>query len=303
MCPEGQIGTPPNCTESAPRKDDDGSSMPEQFFLGAVRPPLWPSISSTSSIPKSLLWSTGTNHGPAAAPPRRSPESNPGTTTSTACVPAPWSSGPVPSRALRAPSQAASRERWRYRHRLGRDTPPGLQHRVSMMPEMAVSARRGPALDIGGNIEGGRYALQGGWRGDALFVDTSLSHGGYRMHSFMENPAVGGLLAGELDLTQDHAQGQAGLRLDLGRVRATPSVSLFSGSLRARRLHRARRCRERRGARNLSALFRVAGQARSGSLRLARWSGSLELAAESASRHDAYPHQRLRQLPGAANRP
>ena len=50
--------------------------------------------------------------------------------------------------------------------------------------------------------------------------------------AFMENPAVGGLLAGELDLTQDHAQGQAGVRFDLGRIRATPSDSLFSGSLR-----------------------------------------------------------------------
>ena len=82
------------------------------------------------------------------------------------------------------------------------------------------------------DVEGGRCGLRGGWRGDSLFVDTRLSHGNYRMYSFMENPAVGGLLAGELDLTQDHAQGRAGMRLDLGRMRATPSVSLFSGSLR-----------------------------------------------------------------------
>ena len=110
--------------------------------------------------------------------------------------------------------------------------PRGFNVGVTMMPKMAVTARPGPALDIGANVEGGRYALRGGWRGDSLFLDTSLSHGNYRMHSFMENPAAGGLLAGELNLTQDHAQGRAGMRLDLGGLRATPSVSLFSGSLR-----------------------------------------------------------------------
>ena len=110
--------------------------------------------------------------------------------------------------------------------------PRGFNVGVSMMPDMAVSARRGPALKFGANVEGGRYALHGGWRGDALFVDTNLSHGSYRTHSFIENPAVGGLLGGELNLVQNHARGRAGVRFDLGLLRATPSVSLFSGSLR-----------------------------------------------------------------------
>ena len=108
----------------------------------------------------------------------------------------------------------------------------GFHVGASMMPDMNVSARRGPALSFGANAEGGRYALRGGWRGDALFVDADLSHGSYRTQSLIENPAAGGLLGGELDLTQDHAQGRAGMRLDLGGLRATPSVSLFSGSLR-----------------------------------------------------------------------
>ena len=108
----------------------------------------------------------------------------------------------------------------------------GFHVGASMMPDMAASTHRGPALNFGANAEGGRYALHGGWSGDALFVDAGLSHGSYRTQSLIENPAVGGLLGGELNLTQDHAQGRAGMRLDLGRLRATPSVSLFSGSLR-----------------------------------------------------------------------
>ena len=108
----------------------------------------------------------------------------------------------------------------------------GFHVGASMMPDMAASTHRGPALNFGANAEGGRYALHGGWSGDALFVDAGLSHGSYRTQSLIENPAVGGLLGGELNLTQDRAQGRAGMRLDLGRLRATPSVSLFSGSLR-----------------------------------------------------------------------
>lgn len=108
----------------------------------------------------------------------------------------------------------------------------GFSVGVSMMPDMAVSARRGPALNSGTNVEGGRYALHGGWRSDALFLDANLSHGSYKTNSLFENPAAGGLLGGELNFTQDHAQGRAGIRLDLGGLRVTPSVGFFSGSLR-----------------------------------------------------------------------
>ena len=111
--------------------------------------------------------------------------------------------------------------------------PRGFHVGASMMPNLAASAHRGPSLNFGANVEGARYAVHGGWRGEALFVDTNLSHGSYRTQASMENPAVGGLLGGEFNLTQDHAQARAGLRFDVGgRMRATPSVSLFSGSLR-----------------------------------------------------------------------
>ena len=233
MCPEGQVGTPPNCTESAPRKDDDGSSNAGAILLGG----------GAAAALAVYLFDLFDSEEPALVDWDESWTGSRSTTSFSGIQSGHYNEHRVRTGAL---------EQWTRAFAGGSSTlaggvegtvrgiafgwdailPRGFDVGVSMMPEMAVSARRGPALDIGGNIEGGRYALQGGWRGDALFVDTSLSHGSYRMHSFMENPAVGGLLAGELDLTQDHAQGQAGLRLDLGRVRATPSVSLFSGSLR-----------------------------------------------------------------------
>ena len=108
----------------------------------------------------------------------------------------------------------------------------GFHIGASMMPDMAVSAHRRPALHLGANARGGRYALRGGWNGNALFVDVDLSHGSFRTHSLFENPAADGLLGGELEFSRDHAQGRAGIRVDLGGIRATPSLSLFSGSLR-----------------------------------------------------------------------
>ena len=232
MCPAGQVGTPPNCT-TAPRRDDGGSSNAGAILIGG----------GAAAALAVYLFDLFDSEEPALV---EYDESWTGTraTTSFAGV----QSGHYQEHRVRT----GALEQWTRAFAGGSSAlaggvegtvrgiafgwdatlPRGFNVGVSMMPEMAVSARRGPALDIGANVEGGRYGLRGGWRGDSLFLDTSLSHGNYRMHSFMENPAAGGLLAGELDLAQDHAQGRAGMRLDLGGLRATPSVSLFSGSLR-----------------------------------------------------------------------
>ena len=232
MCPEGQVGTPPNCT-TAPRRDDGDGSNAGAILIGG----------GAAAALAFYLFDLFDSEEPALV---EYDESWTGarSTTSFAGV----QSGYYQEHRVRT----GTLEQWTRAFAGGSSAlaggvegtvrgiafgwdatlPRGFNVGVSMMPEMAVSARRGPALDIGANVEGGRYGLRGGWRGDSLFLDTSLSHGNYRMHSSMENPAAGGLLAGELNLTQDHAQGRAGMRFDLGGLRATPSVSLFSGSLR-----------------------------------------------------------------------
>ena len=108
----------------------------------------------------------------------------------------------------------------------------GFHFGMAAMPDLTVSSPAGVASGFDAGIEGGWYAVRGGWRTGALFADTSLSHGSYRAGSVIENPAAGGVLGGGFDLAQDHARARAGVRLELGGLRATPSVALFSGSLR-----------------------------------------------------------------------
>ena len=108
----------------------------------------------------------------------------------------------------------------------------GFHLGMTAMPDLAGSLHAGPGSRFGSDLEGGWYAVRGGWGSGALFADTSLSHGSYRAGSLFENPAAGGTLGGSLGLVQEHARARAGVRLDLGGLRATPSVALFSGSLR-----------------------------------------------------------------------
>ncbi len=112
--------------------------------------------------------------------------------------------------------------------RLGR----GFHLGVTAMPALSVSSHAGPASEFGSDSHGGYYAVRGGWRADALFANMGLSRGSYRVRSLIGNPAAGGALGGELDLVQGHARATAGVRLDLGGLRATPALTLFSGSLR-----------------------------------------------------------------------
>ena len=232
MCPEGQVGTPPNCT-TAPRRDDGDSSNAGAVLIGG----------GAAAALAVYLFDLFDSEEPALVEYEESWTGSRSTTSFAGVQSGHYREHRVRTGAVEqwtrafagdSSALAGGVEGTVQGVALGMDAklPRGFSVGVSMMPELAVSARRGPALNFGANVEGGRYALHGGWRGDALFVDTNLSHGNYRMHSFMENPAAGGLLGGELNLTQDHAQGRAGLRLDLGRIRATPSVSLFSGSLR-----------------------------------------------------------------------
>ena len=112
--------------------------------------------------------------------------------------------------------------------RLGR----GFHLGLAAMPELSISSGPGPASDYDSSLEGSRYSLRGGWDGASLFVDANLSKGRYRAQSLFDNPVAGGVLSGEFGLAHSRIQGRTGARFGLGALRATPSLSLFSGSLR-----------------------------------------------------------------------
>ncbi len=108
----------------------------------------------------------------------------------------------------------------------------GFHLGMTAMPDLAGSLHAGPGSRFGSALEGGWYAVHGGWSDGARFADTRLTHGSYRAGSLFESPAAGGTLGGSLGLAQRHARARAGVHLDLGGLRATPTVALFSGSLR-----------------------------------------------------------------------
>ena len=107
----------------------------------------------------------------------------------------------------------------------------GFHFGVAALPDMAASSRPGPASGFGASLEGGWYTARGGWRGRTLFAKTSVSHGRWRARSLFENPVAGGVLGGSHDLVQDHVGVKAGARLALGGMRATPSMSMYSGQV------------------------------------------------------------------------
>ncbi len=108
----------------------------------------------------------------------------------------------------------------------------GFRLGVAVTPEMTSSKPWAPGVASGATLQGGRFALRAGWRDGPLFADAELSQGRYDARAALDNPAVGGALAGTFDLVQRQARATAGARIDLGGVRLTPALSPFSGTLR-----------------------------------------------------------------------
>ena len=114
---------------------------------------------------------------------------------------------------------------------MGAELPMGTSFRfgVSLAPEVSVSSAMSGA---GTRLDGTRYAVRGGWRGERLHAGASVSQGRYRAHSVLDNPVAGGGLSSTFGLVQDHVQVGAGARMTWSGVRVAPSVSLLSGALR-----------------------------------------------------------------------
>ena len=114
---------------------------------------------------------------------------------------------------------------------MGAELPMGTSFRlgVSLAPEVSVSSAPSGA---GTRLDGTRYAVRGGWRGEHLHAGASVSQGRYRAHSVLDNPVAGGGLSSAFGLVQDHVQLGAGARMTWSGVRVAPSVSVLSGALR-----------------------------------------------------------------------
>ena len=115
---------------------------------------------------------------------------------------------------------------------LGVDAPLGAGFRlgIATVPAVASSAD-GARAGTDARLDGARYALRAGWRGEVLHAGLNLSRGRYEAQSVFDNPVTGGGLAGRHDLAQDHAHLGAGARLSWRGIEVTPTVSAYSGVL------------------------------------------------------------------------
>ena len=115
---------------------------------------------------------------------------------------------------------------------LGVDAPLGAGFRlgVATVPAVASSSDVGRA-GTRARLDGARYALRAGWRGEVLHAGLSLSQGRYEAQSVFDNPVAGGGLAGRHALAQDHVHLGAGARMTWRGMQVTPAVSAHAGVL------------------------------------------------------------------------
>ena len=115
---------------------------------------------------------------------------------------------------------------------LGVDAPLGAGFRlgVAAMPAVVSSTvSNGRRNGAGARLDGARYALRAGWRGEVLHAGLSLSQGRYEAQSVFDNPVAGGGLAGRYALAQDHVHLGAGARMTWRGIQVAPAVSAYAG--------------------------------------------------------------------------
>ncbi len=92
----------------------------------------------------------------------------------------------------------------------------------------AVTARV-DSLDLA--ARGAVHSLRAGWRAERWFAGLRLAQGDFRVAAAVANPATGGALASRFALRSAQAQLRAGLHLDAGALRFTPSAAVQAGRL------------------------------------------------------------------------
>ena len=100
---------------------------------------------------------------------------------------------------------------------------------VSLAPEVSVSS--GPSV-AGTRLDGTRYAVRGGWRGETCTPVRASRKGATGRTRCWTTRWPGGGLSSAFGLVQDHVQLGAGARMTWGAVRVAPSVTVLSGALR-----------------------------------------------------------------------
>ena len=185
---------------------------------------------------------------------------------------------------------------------MGAELPMGTSFRlgVSLAPEISVSSAPSGA---GTRLDGTRYAVRGGWRGERLHAGASVSQGRYRAHSVLDNPVAGGGLSSAFGLVQDHVQLGAGARMTWSGVRGGAfGVGALGGAATGRPYCR-RGSVSRRGAGVLAALPRLEERAQGFAGAVAAGSEVAALAARAASVHAAHALHGAGVAGGCAARP
>ncbi len=78
---------------------------------------------------------------------------------------------------------------------------------------------------------GAVHSLRAGWRAERWFAGLRLSQGDFQVATSVANPATSGALASRFALRSAQAQLRAGLHLDAGALRFTPSAAVQAGRL------------------------------------------------------------------------
>ena len=115
------------------------------------------------------------------------------------------------------------------------DSDLGNGFRIGFTTVPKVSASNSAAL-VGANSEsrmqGEQYALRGRWNRDSWFTNLIVGYSSYSSNSAFGNPVTNEVMRGSFDLNQTHFQLGSGVKMTLGNLQVTPSLDVFSGSMR-----------------------------------------------------------------------
>ena len=115
------------------------------------------------------------------------------------------------------------------------DSDLGNGFRMGFTTVPKVSASNSAALlgaDSESITQGEQYALRGSWSRNSWFTNLMVGYSSHSTSSTFENPVSADVMRGSFDLNQMHLQLGAGVKNSVGNLQITPSLGVFSGSMR-----------------------------------------------------------------------